>query len=71
MAIYKIDELLDMLNSYKHDGFEYVEIDEIPADSDEDSTASLDICGCVSEFETVEDTVFSVELPPNYISRVL
>ena len=70
MAVYKVDELLNMLNSYKHDGFEYVEVDEIPEDSDEDSVTALDIRGVVSKYETVEDTVFSVELPPNYVNNV-
>ncbi|MDD6139148.1 MAG: hypothetical protein PUB68_08220 [Lachnospiraceae bacterium] len=71
MAIYKIADLIEILNGYKHDGFEYAEISEfIPEPDDEDPTASLEISGFVDENETSTDYLDAVELPPNYVSRV-
>lgn len=64
MAIYKISDLLHSLNKATNDGFEYVELSEVPPEDDEPAClfASYIIEACAAE----EDIIDSSELPENY-----
>lgn len=64
MAIYKIADLLSNLQNAQHDGYEYVDLSVVEAD--EDSGESLALGYIVDSYETSEDFVDSVELPPDY-----
>ena len=61
MAIYKIDDVLECIQSMKKDGFEYIEV----AESEDDEGAALCI-GAIGEDFTEEDFIDSVSLPSNY-----
>lgn len=65
MAIYKISDILESIQSMKKDGFEYIEISECEAD--EDSEATLFIDAIEDEYSTESDMIDSVKLPSGYI----
>lgn len=64
MAIYKLSEILGCIKSMSDDGFEYVNISEIP--SDEEYPASLNIEAVIDENSSEEEQIDSVTLPKNY-----
>ena len=64
MAIYEIKELIDSLLSAKSDGYEYVDISELPEDEDGISVLNLDFCENHNTGET--DMIDSVNLPNDY-----
>lgn len=64
MAIYKISDLLECFNELFSDGFEFVDISELPAEDDE--TACLNIDAIETDGSTVSDQIDSVELPAAY-----
>ncbi len=64
MAIYEIKELVDSLLNAKSDGYEYVDISEIPCDDDDVTVLNLDYRENCNTGET--DMIDSVELPADY-----
>lgn len=62
MAVYKISDLLECIQSMKKDGFEYIEISE--TEDDEEATLCI---GAIAEDHTEEDFIDSVSLPSNYL----
>lgn len=67
MAIYKIRELLDCLESMAKDGFEYINVNEAP--DDDESAACLFIDAIVDKNESESEIIDAVELPKNYHCR--
>lgn len=65
MAIYKITDVLDSIQSMKKDGYEYIDISELTNDDDDDD-ATLVIDAIEDISSTVEDMIDSVSLPENY-----
>lgn len=68
MAIYKISEILESLQSMMDDGFEYVDISEIEPDSNdpEDNLATLSLDAIIDDHSTESDLIDAVELPDGY-----
>lgn len=68
MAIYKITDILNSIQSMKKDGFEYVDISELMPDEpdDEDDGATLILSAIENDSYTEEDMIDSVKLPDNY-----
>lgn len=65
MFVYKITDIINTLNDMKKDGFEYVELNIIEADSEiPEDTLSID--AIVSANETVSDQIDSIILPDDY-----
>lgn len=63
MAYYRISEILDMLNSARKDGFEYVNV--AVTESDEEFPESIELTFVDSE-HTEDESIDSVELPKGY-----
>lgn len=61
MAVYKLSDVLECIQSMKKDGFEYIEITE--ADDDDEPTLCIE---AIAEDHTEEDFIDSVSLPSNY-----
>lgn len=67
MAIYKITDILNSIQSMRKDSFEYVDISEIIHDEsygDDGATLVIDAIKDISSTE--EDMIDSVKLPDNY-----
>lgn len=65
MFVYKITDIINTLDDMKKDGFEYVELNIIEADSEiPEDTLSID--AIVSANETVSDQIDSIILPDDY-----
>lgn len=63
MAYYRISEILDMLNSARKDGFEYVNV--AVTESDEEFPESIELTFVDSE-HAEDESIDSVELPKGY-----
>lgn len=71
MAIYKITDILNSIQSMRNDGFEYVDISELmhdePYDDDDEcNSTTLVLSAIESDSCTEEDMIDSVKLPDNY-----
>lgn len=66
MRVYKIDDVINVLQSMKNDQFEYVDISII----DIDGETTLNVEAVISESDTETDVVDSVSLPDNYYLNV-
>ncbi|MCI8370921.1 MAG: hypothetical protein HFI75_00705 [Lachnospiraceae bacterium] len=71
MAIYKITDILNSIQSMRKDGYEYVDISELMPDEpydedDEDIGATLILNAIENDSYTEEDMIDSVKLPDNY-----
>lgn len=67
MAVYKISDLLDCLNSMRQGGIDFVELEE--SDAYDDEPVSLWVSGIADKHSTVEDSIDSVSLPDGYSCR--
>lgn len=64
MAIYNLSEILDCIESMKRDGYEYLDISELPADGE--IPEGLCIAAIIDANASEEEMIDSVELPVNY-----
>ena len=64
MAIYKITDVLECIQSMKKDGFEYIEV--TTDDDEEESFSTLTVEAIGSDGHTEIDFIDSVSLPSNY-----
>ena len=60
MANYKLSEVLECLQDYSNQGFEFVEIREL---ADNDSEPDTLFVSAINKDETVEEIIDAVELP--------
>lgn len=67
MAIYKLSDILDCLHSMDEDGFEYVSIDEIDDDQDDDLPV-LCIDALYDESTAEGEMIDAIILPRDYHS---
>ena len=68
MAIYKISEILESLQSAKSDGYEYVSINESDDDDPDPAVLFLDYLETPNDSES--DLIDAVDLPDNYIAHL-
>ena len=68
MAIYKISEILESLQSAKSDGYEYVSINESDDDDPDPAVLFLDYLEAPNDSES--DMIDAVDLPDNYIAHL-
>lgn len=69
MAIYKITDVLNSIQSMRKDGYEYIDISEIMHDESYDDNgdgATLVIAAIEDASFTEEDMIDSIKLPNNY-----
>lgn len=65
MFVYKIKDIVDKLNDMKEDGFEYVALSIIEADS-ECPEDTLNIDAIISTDESESEMIDSITLPDGY-----
>lgn len=66
MAVYKIDDVLECIQSMKKDGFAYIEITENEDEDDGESVSSLTVEAIGRDGHTELDFIDSVSLPSDY-----
>ena len=60
MASYKLSEVLECLQDYSNQGFEFVNISEV---GDDDSEPDTLFVSAINKDETIEEVIDAVELP--------
>ena len=67
MAIYKISDILNSIQSMKEDGFEYVGISELTSDEEDEKPGNTLVIEAIEDsFSTEADMIDSSTLPENY-----